>query len=380
MSVKWERLGFVALGAGLATLGLSGIPGAAPTPRDRSDVAARESSSSNAAPPAPTVESRAIVVKPIVPGEEPILVVPSVEEFFEDHLEIDLEPAKIELGRVLFHDPRLSSDDSISCASCHDLRFGGIDRASVAIGINRQFGPINTPTVYNAAFNVMQFWDGRAPDLEAQADGPPNAAKEMNSNWQSITAKLLKDDRIVELLKSAYHFDEIPSVVDSKYWLEAIADFERTLITPGAPFDAYLSGSGEAISQEAKEGYQLFKDVGCVECHNGIAVGAKSFQKLGRKNPYFGSHATDVDLGRFNVTKREEDKHVFKVPTLRNVALTGPWFHDGSQVRLVDAVKSMGEFQLGKKLTDFEANRIVSFLESLTGKVGDHELAPKSQR
>ena len=324
--------------------------------------------------------SRLRAVQPIALGDEPIQPIPTVREFFEDHLEIDYVGAKIELGRRLFHDPRLSHDNTISCASCHDLRFGGTDRASSAIGVAGQVGPINTPTVFNAALNVTQFWDGRAEDLERQADGPPNAPGEMASNWGEINAKLLQDVEVVALLRSAFALEgELPPDLDKRYWLEAIADFERTLITPGAAFDAYLAGDAEAIPREAREGYQLFKDVGCIECHNGMAAGAKSFQKLGRNNPYFTTNAHGPDLGRFNVTGLEQDRHVFKVPGLRNVALTAPYFHDAAQETLADAVRTMARVQLGVTLVESDVERIVAFLETLTGTYEDRPLDPLSQ-
>lgn len=318
---------------------------------------------------APLKAKAAVVVTPIKVGGEPIKAIPPVSEYFEDYLEIEMNPAKIELGRRLFHDVRLSHDDTISCASCHDLRFGGADRAASAIGVAGHVGPINTPTVFNASLNVQQFWDGRAADLEKQADGPPNAPGEMASNWNEITAKLLKDGEIVSLLHSAYKTEgDVSAEISKDQLLEAISDFERTLITPGAPFDAYLGGDENAVSQDVKEGYQVFKDIGCIECHSGMGVGGGSFQKLGRKNPYFGAHAEGVDLGRFNVTKREEDKNVFKVPGLRNVALTGPWFHDASQTTLEDAVRTMARVQLDKTIDDADTARIVAFLRSLTGR------------
>lgn len=382
MSRSLERALLLIVGAVVATVGISGIPGARTAGPDHNVEKATSIVAIEKSPPAAPAKptARQVDVKPIEPGNEPIQPVPSVSEFFEDYLEIDYEPKKIELGRMLFHDTRLSNDDTVSCATCHDLRFGGIDRSPVAVGVRGQTGPINTPTVFNAAFNVMQFWDGRAADLEAQANGPPNAPKEMDSNWEQINLKLLKDERIVELVKEAYAFDDVSADLDEKYWLDAIADFERTLITPGAAFDRYLAGDESAVSQEVKEGYQIFKDVGCVECHNGIAIGAKSFQKLGRRNPYFGAHSTEVDLGRFNVTGKDEDRHVFKVPTLRNVALTGPWFHDGTKTTLEEAVAAMAEYQIGKGLSDFEVSRIVRFLESLNGEYQGQTLGATNDR
>ncbi len=347
-----------------ATAAIATVPASMPA----STSATPRASSAPTAPAAAGAAALSVAVKPIRVGDEPIKPIPTVDEFFEDHLEIEKNAAKIELGRRLFHDTRLSHDDTISCASCHDLRFGGVDRSRTAIGVEGQIGPINTPTVFNAALNVQQFWDGRAADLEKQADGPPNAAGEMASNWNEINSKLLKDDHLVQLLRQAFKLEgEIAPDVSKDYWLEAISDFERTLITPGAPFDAYLQGQEDAISQEAKEGYQLFKDIGCIECHNGMAVGGASFQKLGRKNPYFGAHTQGVDLGRFNVTKKDEDKNVFKVPGLRNVSMTGPWFHDGSQTTLENATRTMARVQLDREVSDAEVERIVAFLRSLTG-------------
>ncbi len=305
---------------------------------------------------------------PIQADAEPIQSIPGVEEFFEDYLELDYEPARVALGKQLFHDTRLSNDNTLSCSSCHDLRYAGIDRSATATGVRGQVGPINTPTVFNSAFNFSQFWDGRASDLEAQADGPPNAGGEMDSNWEEITTKLSQDKVVMDMLSAAWPDEDFSEGIDSRFWLEAIADFERTLITPAAPFDQYLQGDPSAISEEAKQGYQLFKDVGCTECHNGMAVGGKSFQRLGRKRPYFNSHTGGVDLGRFNITGDEEDRHNFKVPALRNVALTGPWFHDGTQESLSEAVRSMGEFQLDLDLSDGQVQRIVAFLVSLTGE------------
>lgn len=317
-----------------------------------------------------------VVAEPVAFGYEPLdpsgeLIEPlptSVEEFFEDYLEIDYVPEKVALGESLFHDPRLSTDNTLSCASCHDLRYGGVDRAVTATGVRGQVGPINTPTVFNAALSFTQFWDGRAPDLEAQADGPPNADGEMDSNWDEITAKLVQDERVMELLHAAYPGEDFSEGVDPRFWRNAIGDFERTLITPDAPFDAYLRGDSSAISELAKEGYQVFKDVGCVECHNGLGVGGNSFQPLGREKPYFGEHTVPVDLGRYNVTGDERDRNFFKVPNLRNVALTGPWLHDGSQEDLADVVRVMGEYQLDVHLSDGQVDRIVAFLETLTGE------------
>ncbi|MEM8714035.1 MAG: cytochrome c peroxidase [Planctomycetota bacterium] len=309
--------------------------------------------------------------QPLDPSGELIEPIPEdVEDFFEDYLEIDYVPERIALGSELFHDPRLSVDNTVSCASCHDLRYGGIDRAVTATGVRSQVGGSNTPTVYNAAFNVAQFWDGRAADLEQQAGGPPLAAKEMASDWDQISAKLMADARMMEMLKEAYPDADFSEGIEPRYFLEPIADFERTLITPNSPFDRYLRGDEDAISEAAKEGYQVFKDVGCIECHNGVAIGGKSFQVMGRKQPYFDEHTAAMNLGRFAQTGNPNDKHAFKVGNLRNIALTAPYLHDGSQPTLESAVHVMAQHQLDLELSDGQTQRIVAFLETLTGEFG----------
>ena len=372
-------------GAVAVLVAATGVPqrqsSPAPTQHTRPEMAVMQESAQNPASAinqesaqesAETVDSEVpaeqFSYSPLDPGNEPIEAIPHVEEFFEDYLEMDYEPAKVTLGRQLFHDTRLSADNSISCASCHDLRYGGVDRAVTATGIRGQIGPINTPTVFNSAFSLAQFWDGRASDLEAQADGPPNAEGEMGSNWEEITSKLSQDSTMMGLLQEAFPGEDFSAGIEASYWLEAIAAFERTLITPESPFDKYLKGDESAVDDMVKEGYQVFKDVGCTECHNGAAVGAKSFQPLGRKRQYFDSHSAGVDLGRFNHTGDEADRHRFKVPSLRNVSLTGPWFHDGSYDSLRDAIRAMGEYQLDIDLTEAQLDRLEAFLDSLTGE------------
>ncbi len=308
--------------------------------------------------------------------EEPIQPIPSIEEFFEDN-EIDYDAKKIALGKRIFHDPRLSHDNTLSCAGCHDLRYGGIDRAITATGIRAQIGPINTPTVFNSAFNINQFWDGRAKDLEAQADGPPNASGEMGSNWKEITAKFAKDLSYFDEFSAVFPDIKAPADISATHIQSAIADFERTLITPNGSFDKYLNGDSKAVSQNVKEGYQLFKDIGCSDCHYGVAVGTRAYQRLGHKVDYFShtSESNPVDRGRFNVTKDKRDLHVFKVPTLRNVELTAPYFHNGSQKTLAQAVKSMGKYQLGVELDGSQVSLLVEFLNSLTGEYEGKKLS-----
>lgn len=354
-------LGSGATAVAVALTGVVPFPSSAPLPPTMHSAPALQPGGAHA--PA------SFSYRPIEPGDEPIQAIPPPDEFVEDYLGLDIAPARVELGRRLFHDPRLSVDDSISCSSCHDLRYAGIDRAVSATGVGSQVGPINTPTVFNAVFNVSQFWNGRAETLEDQADGPPNAVTEMASDWKQISAKLGEDQRTVEAFSSAFEGVDFGKGIDGAYIRAAIADFERTLITPDSPFDHYLSGDVDAVSEEAKQGYQVFKDVGCIECHNGMSVGSKSFQVLGRKQPYSGFDERDssVDLGRFLVTGREADRHAFKVPSLRNVALTAPYFHDGSQATLQLAIRTMARTQLDLELSDAQVDRIEAFLVSLTG-------------
>jgi len=275
-------------------------------------------------------------------------------------LGVEAHTAKVELGKMLFFDPRLSKSGFISCNSCHNLATGGSDNLPSSIGHKWQLGPINSPTVLNARFNLAQFWDGRAKDLKEQAGGPIENPKEMASNHELTDEVLSSIPQYVELFRDIYGDDDI----DIEEIKDAIAAFEDTLITPNSRFDLWLKGHDEALTQKELEGYQLFKNKGCVGCHNGVAVGGNSFQKLGIVKPY----PNDKILGRFNVTGKESDKMVFKVPTLRNIELTAPYFHDARTWDLAEAVKLMGEYELGQNISDSEADKIVAFLKTLTGE------------
>ena len=273
---------------------------------------------------------------------------------------------KAALGKKLYHDKRLSGDDTLSCASCHDLSKGGTDQEPVSDGIRKQKGGINAPTTFNAAYQSKQFWDGRAATLEEQAAGPPENPVEMGSTFPQIIQKLEKDEALTRELKEVY-----PGGWSKHAITDAIAAFERTLITPGARFDKYLLGDKSALSTDEKHGYDLFLAQGCATCHVGELLGGKSFELMGRHANYFGERGgklTDADRGRFNVTRREVDRHRFKVPTLRNVARTFPYFHDGSVNTLDAAVRSMAKYQSGGTLTDADVSAVVKFLESLTGE------------
>lgn len=277
----------------------------------------------------------------------------------------DQPPAKVELGRALFHDKRLSHDDSISCASCHDLARAGVDNLPVAVGINGRQGSVNTPTVFNSRFNFRQFWDGRAASLEAQAPGPVHNPLEMASSWQEVIGKLSADRQIKQQFRQLY-----PDGITADNIADAIASFEKTLVTTGSRFDQYLDGNHSALSEEEIRGYQLFRDYGCISCHQGINLGGNMFQRFGIVGDYFaGREIKPSDLGRYNVTGLEEDRFVFKVPSLRNVALTAPYLHDGQIDKLESVVVIMGKHQLGRTLDDQDVSLITAFLKTLSGQI-----------
>jgi len=269
-------------------------------------------------------------------------------------------PALVNLGKKLFFDPRLSRSGAISCNSCHNLASGGSDNLKTSIGDHWQQGPINSPTVLNARFNVAQFWDGRADTLKTQAAGPIANPGEMASTHQLAVDVLRAIPGYGAEFRRAFGNDTI----DIDRVTTAIAAFEETLVTPDSRFDRWLRGDRHAISGTELAGYRLFKENGCISCHNGPAVGGASFQKLGIAEPYLTSNPA---LGRIGVTGKEQDRLVFKVPTLRNVELTYPYFHDGGVATLKDAVQTMGRIQLGKQIADDDAEKIVAFLRTLTG-------------
>ena len=277
---------------------------------------------------------------------------------------------RLELGRTLFKDPRLSRDGSISCASCHDVTKGGDDGLATAIGIDGAVGPLNTPTVLNAGHNFAQFWDGRAASLEEQVSGPVHNPIEMASDWEQVIAKLRADPSIVAAFRKAYSDGLTPDNI-----IDAIATYERALVTTESSFDRFLLGDRSAISSDAKKGYQLFLDIGCASCHQGRNIGGNMFQRFGVMGDYFADrgNVSESDLGRYNVTKREDDRYFFKVPSLRNVADTAPYFHDGSVGTLEQAVRIMAEYQLGHPISDREVRHLVSFLRTLSGTL-DPEL------
>lgn len=277
----------------------------------------------------------------------------------------DVDPQKVRLGEMLFYDTRLSKDDSLSCASCHNLNNGGVDGLSKAIGIHGAEGTVNTPTVFNSTYNFTQFWNGRAESLEEQASGPVHNPAEMGSNWDEVIAKLNRDPFMTNAFQTTYN-----SGISPGYIVDAIATFERTLVTVNAPFDRYLKGDMTAITPQAANGYALFVSYGCAACHQGVNVGGNMYQTMGAMGDYFKDRGDikDCDLGRYQVTGREQDRYVFKVPSLRVVALTAPYFHDGSAKTLNDAVHNMAKYQLGREIKENDINDIVAFLKSLAGE------------
>ncbi len=271
------------------------------------------------------------------------------------------DAALVELGKKLWFDTRLSKSGFISCNSCHNLSMGGTDNLKTSIGHNWAKGPINAPTVLNSSLNVAQFWDGRAADLKDQAGGPIANPGEMASNHTLAVEVLQSIPGYVGEFKKVFGTDKISIDEVTK----AIAAFEETLVTPNSRFDKWLKGDKKALTPNEVAGYQLFKDSGCTACHNGPAVGGNSFQKMGVVEPY---QATSPAEGRVAVTKDEADRFNFKVPTLRNVELTYPYFHDGEAATLSQAVDTMGRIQLGKNFTADENAKIVAFLKTLTGE------------
>lgn len=292
---------------------------------------------------------------------------PSTSAFEALPTQVSVQRAKMRLGRRLFHDTQLSGDNTVSCATCHQLDHGGAEARRTSLGIRQQQGPINAPTVFNAAYQFRQFWDGRAADLEEQAAGPVENPIEMGAEWASVLSRLKGDETYVQAFRGAFS----DGAITKDHVTEAIAEYERFLVTP-SPWDRYLRGERSALNDQQRRGFAKFSSVGCPTCHNGRLLGGSSYQRMGLVHNYFearGGEVTEADLGRFNVTHDDADRHKFKVPTLRNVALTPPYFHDGSRASLEHAVRDMGYFQLGQRLSDSDIADIVAFLQSTTGEI-----------
>ncbi|MUG32516.1 cytochrome-c peroxidase [Psychrobacter sanguinis] len=270
-------------------------------------------------------------------------------------------PKKVELGKMLWFDTRLSKSGTLSCNSCHDLAKGGTDNIPTSVGHNWAEGPINSPTVLNSRYFLAQFWDGRAKDLMDQAGGPIENPIEMASSHEYVEQVLNSIPEYKALFNEAYGSS---GDVTIDQVTEAIALFEDTLVTPNSRFDQWLAGDDSAINEQELNGYKLFKDSGCIACHNGATLGGSSFQKFGVFEKYTTQNLSE---GRYAVTGKEEDRHVFKVPTLRNIELTYPYFHDGQVDSLAEAVNIMGKIQLNRTYEPQETEDIVAFLKTLTG-------------
>lgn len=280
-------------------------------------------------------------------------------------LSISLNKKKVALGDQLFHEPQLSHNNSISCASCHNLNTGGVDRLVRSVAINGMITAVNSPTVFNSGFNFKLDWNGQFETLEDHINGAIHTPDRMNSSWVEVIEKLKKSPDYVKAFGQVY--DE--GITDETI-KDAIASFERSLYTPNSRFDQFLRGNNQAITAEEKEGYHLFKTYGCISCHQGVIVGGNLFQKFGIMGDYFSDRGkiTKADFGRFNVTGNEEDRYVFKVPGLRNITLTPPYFHDGSADTLKQAIAVMAKYQLGRELSTEKIDLIVKFLTTLTGE------------
>jgi cytochrome c peroxidase len=277
-----------------------------------------------------------------------------------------IDPLRVQLGKDLFRDTRFSADGTVACASCHVIAEGGDDGRPVAIGIRNQSGTLNSPTVLNSGLNLAQFWDGRAATLEDQLHWPVENPVEMGSSLSQTLAALSEDSALRARFAAAY-----PDGLTEPNVVDAIASYERALVTPNSAFDRYLAGDANALSVAAREGFALFDRLGCVSCHQGRNLGGNMFQRFGVMGDYFADRGdvTDADFGRYNVTGREEDRYRFKVPSLRNVAATAPYFHDGSGATLESAVGVMLRYQLGRPVQAEQVGKIVAFLESLSGEV-----------
>jgi cytochrome c peroxidase len=283
--------------------------------------------------------------------------------------------AKVQLGKTLFFDPRLSSTGTISCNSCHNVMAGGDDNRPNSVGVEGKKGGRSAPTVWNSAFLTVQFWDGRAPSLEEQAKGPVTNPVEMGmSDWDAVVTRLKSISGYEYMFKAAFEGDN-PITADNA--VKAIAAYERTLITPNSPYDRYINGDKQAMTEQQVKGMETFAQVGCIACHIGqnfsgppLAMGDGFFQKFPTISgtQYEKKYKLTADKGRYDVTKKAEDKHLWRVPTLRNVALTAPYFHNGSVATLDEAVRVMGKVQLDMELTDAQVADLVAFLTALIGE------------
>jgi len=277
----------------------------------------------------------------------------------------DFDVARAALGEELFREPGLSGDGKVACTDCHHESHGWADDSAHSRALDRPESPVNVPTMYNVRYLYKLAWNGKYETLESHVDALMVNPKVMASSWEIATKHLAEIPRYRQRFAKVFRDGLTPNNVR-----EAILDYERSLVTPNAPFDRYLRGDAQAVSAEVKEGYAMFKSYGCSSCHQGVAIGGNVFERFGVLRDFFADrgHFDSADLGRFNVTQREQDRFVFRVPSLRNVALTAPYFHDGSAATLEDAVKAMANYQLGRDLDERDRAALVAFLRSLTGE------------
>lgn len=279
-----------------------------------------------------------------------------------------LDQRKVALGEALFHDPRLSKDNQNACSSCHDLDHGGDDGVAISRGLGGRAGKRNTLSIFNATLNFRLTWDGRFSSPEQQVEAAMHDPTVMGATWPDVMAKLAQDQAMRQAFAGLY-----PEGMQPQTIIDAIVAYEHSLTTPNARFDKFLTGDAAALSADEREGYDLFKAYGCASCHQGMNVGGNMFQVfgvLGTPGDYFRSRdiTAPADFGLYNVTKVEEDRFVFRVPSLRNVALTAPYFNDGSAATLTAAVDAMAQYQLGRKMPARDNDLIVAFLRTLTGE------------
>jgi len=268
---------------------------------------------------------------------------------------------KATLGKKLFYDPKLSKDGTIACVSCHILPGNGADMTAYSYGVGGAEGSINSPTVLNSRYNFLQFWDGRAKSLKDQVRGPIENPLEMANSMSAVILYLQSEPTYSKSFRALYR-----EGITQESIADAIAEFEKALVTPNARFDQYLRGDEDALTSLEKEGYQIFKTRGCISCHNGINIGGNMYQKIGIIVPY--REPSKKSLGRYNITHRDRDKLVFKVPSLRNVSQTAPYLHDGSVATLEDAINSMYAYQLGQIPTPHAIKALSAFLKTLDGE------------
>lgn len=278
---------------------------------------------------------------------------------------VPITPERVELGKVLFFDPRMSKSGLISCQTCHNVGLGGVDGLPTSVGHGWQAGPRNAPTMLNAVFNIAQFWDGRAPDLAEQAKGPLQASVEMSNTPELLIETLNSMPPYVEMFQTAFPGDNDPVNFDN--FALAVEAFEATLLTPNSAFDQFLKGDDSAMNDQEKRGLQAFMETGCIACHAGINVGGQDYHPFGVVAKPGAEVLPAGDTGRFEVTQTANDEYVFRAAPLRNIALTAPYFHSGAVWDLKEAVQIMSSSQIGTELTPEQVDDIVAFLHTLTG-------------